>query len=59
MCYYLHDTIKFQDFDFDILINEKSRKNILIYNISYTRFIGAKPLHIRFDRMDGFIRVYK
>ena len=51
--------IKFEDFYFDnILIDEKSHKNILIYNILYKSFIGAKPLHVRFDKMDGFIRVY-
>ena len=33
-CYYLDNTIKSEDFDFDnILINEKSHQNILIYNI--------------------------
>ena len=24
----------------------------------HTTLIGAKPLHIRFDKIDGFIRVY-
>ena len=58
-CYYLGDIIKFEDFDFDnILINEKSNENILIYNISYRALIGPKQLRIRFDRIDGFIRVY-
>ena len=37
---------------------KKSYKNILIYNISYKRLIDAKPLHIRFHKTDGFIRVY-
>ena len=41
-----------------ILINEISYENILVYNISYKTLIGAKPLRIRFDRIDGFIRVY-
>ena len=37
----------------DILLNEKSHKNTLIYDGSYKNFIGEKPLHIRFDkRMD-------
>ena len=39
-------------------LDEKSLENILIYNISHKTFIGAKPLHIRFDKVDGFIRVY-
>ena len=35
-CYYLDDIVKAKDFDFDnILIDEKSYKNILVYNISY------------------------
>ena len=29
-----------------------------IYVISYKTLIGAKPLRIRFDKIDGFIRVY-
>ena len=35
-CYYFNDIIKLEDFeDFNILINEKSHKNILIYYIYY------------------------
>ena len=30
----------------------------MIYNISYKTLIGPKPLHIRFDKVDGFIRIY-
>ena len=53
------DIIKFEDFDFDnILIDEESHKNILICGISYRKLIGAKPLRIRFDKIDGFIRIY-
>ena len=33
-------------------------KIFLVYNISYKTWIDAKPLRIRFDRIDGFIRVY-
>ena len=59
MLFYFSDTIKFEDFDFDnILINEKVYKNILIYNILYRALIGPKPQHIRFDKINGFIRVY-
>ena len=33
-CYYFDGIIKFEDFDFvNILINEKSYKNILVHNI--------------------------
>ena len=51
--------IKIEDFDLDnILINEKSYKNILVYNILYKILTDSKPLCIRFDKIDGFIRVY-
>ena len=36
-------------------MDERSYENILVYDIS---LIGAKPLHIRFDKIDRFIRVY-
>ena len=31
---------------------------MLIYEISYERFIGAKPLLIRLDKINDFTRVY-
>ena len=31
---------------------------ILMYNISYKTLIGPKPLCVRFDNIDGFIRSY-
>ena len=58
-CYYFDDIIKFQDFDLDnILTDEKPYENIFVYNISYNTLIGVKSLHIRFNKMDGVIRVY-
>ena len=54
-CYYFDDIIKLEDFDFDhISIDE----NILIYSISYKTLIGPKPLLIRLDEIDRFIRIY-
>ena len=51
--------IELEDIDFgNILIDEKSQKNILIYDISYITLIGSKPLRIRFDKTDGFIKIY-
>ena len=51
--------IKLEDFDIDdILIDEKSSKNILICNIFHKTLIEAELLPIRFDRIDGFIRIY-
>ena len=35
MCYYFDGITKIEDFDFDILINGKSCKNVLAYNFSY------------------------
>ena len=58
-CYCVDDIIKLEDFDLDnILIDEKSYKNILIYNISYKTLIDAKHLPIRLNKIDVFIRVY-
>ena len=52
-------TIKFEDFDFDnILVDEKSYKIILFSDISYKTLIGPKPLRIRPNIVDGFIRIY-
>ena len=59
MFYYFDDIIKLEDFDLhNILIDEKSQENILIYDISYKTLIDAKPLRIRFDEIDGFIKIY-
>ena len=56
---YFKDIIKIEDFILDsILTEQKSYKNILVYNISYKSLIHSKPLHIRFDKIDEFIRVY-
>ena len=41
--YYFDDINNFEDFDSDrILIDEKSRENFLIYDISFRAFIGPK-----------------
>ena len=57
--YYFDDIIKLEDFDlYNILIDEKSHENSLIYVISYKTLIDSKPLHIRFDKIDGLIRIY-
>ena len=39
-------------------MDEKLYENILVYEISYKTLFGSKPLRIRFDKIDGFIRVY-
>ena len=45
-----------EDFDLDNIFKvKKSHENILIYDISYKTLINLKSLHIRFDKIDGFI----
>ena len=54
-CYYFDDLIKLKDFDLNnTLIDEKSHKNILIYDISYKTLINLKPLLIGFDKINRF-----
>ena len=58
-CYYFDNIIKLEGFNVNnILIDKKSHENILIYETSYKVLIEPKPLHIRFDQIDGFIRIY-
>ena len=58
-CYYFDDIIELEDFDLDnILIDKKSHKNILIYDISYKTLIDPKPLQIIFEKINGFIKIY-
>ena len=54
-CHYFDGIIKLED---NILIDEKSLENILIYDISYKTLIVPKPLRITFDKIDGSIRIY-
>ena len=50
-CYYFDDIMRVIDIDFsDNLLDEKSYKtyeNILIYDISFKTFTGAKQFHIK------------
>ena len=58
-CYYFDDIIKIECFNHDIiLIDEKSYENIFVYIISYTTLIDAIPLCVRFNKIDGFDRVF-
>ena len=46
-CYYFDNVIKIEDFDFDnISIDEKSRKNVVIYKISDKTLVHIKPFSI-------------
>ena len=61
MCCYFDDIIRFwnRGIEFrDISLDEKSyeaSENILSYDISYKISMGAKPLRIRFHKIDWFI----
>ena len=41
-----------------ILLDEKSYKNVLIYKLLYKKFIDAKPFPIKFNKVDGLIKIY-
>ena len=58
----MDDIIRVWDVNFsDILLDQKSYKtykDILIYDISYKISIDATPLRIRFDEINGYIKIY-
>ena len=58
-CYYFDDIMRVGDIDFNnISLDKKPYENILIYDISYKTFMGAKPLRIRFDKVYGVIKIF-
>ena len=58
-CYYFDDIMKVEDIDVNnILLDEKSYENILVFNILYKKFIDAKSLCIRFNKVNGLIKTY-
>ena len=63
-CYYFDDLIRFWNRDIkyrDILLGNKSyetSENVLMYDISYRTLTGAKPLRIRLNKIDGFIKIH-
>ena len=55
--YYFNVIINIQDTDLDnIFLDEKSYKNVLIYDVAYKTLHGAKPLHIAFGKVNGCIK---
>ena len=53
LCVIILMTLKTEDFYLDnILIDEKSCKNILVYNISYKTLMGSNLMCIRFDKVN-------
>ena len=57
--YYSDDIIKDVVITFsDISLDEKLYENVSVCDISYKPSTGPKPFRIRFDKMDGFIRLH-
>ena len=40
-----------------ILLDGESYKNSLIYDTSYKNLMGEKPLRIRFNKVNGLIKI--
>ena len=40
-------------------MNKNKYENILIYDISFKTFMGRKSLRIRFNKINGFIKIYE
>ena len=56
VCYYFDDIINGTDINqSNILLDKKLYEHNSVYLISYKIQTGPKPLHIRFDKTDGFI----
>ena len=58
MCYYFDDIGKIKDFDFDILLHKKSYQKYFGLWRFMQVFDWCKTLHIGFDKVNGFIRLY-
>ena len=56
-CCYFDDIIKVQVFILVILLDEKLYKIISVYDISNKTTTDPKPLCIRLDKIDGFVRI--
>ena len=58
-CYYFDNTMSASDISFNgLLLNKKSLKDNLVFDLLYKTFMGRKPLRIRFDQIYGSIKVY-
>ena len=53
---FFYDIIKLEDFDLDNILIDQNHIKIFWY-ITFHLF-SPKPLRIRFDQIDGFIRIY-
>ena len=50
--------MEIESFEFDNILSDW--RNIVweYFSLWHKMWIGEKPLHIRFDKVDGFVRVY-
>ena len=48
----------FSDIILDKKLYKENNENILIYDISHKTSTDAQPFRIRFDEIDGFIKIY-
>ena len=56
-CYFFDDMININYLDLDnILLDEKSNGNILIYDTTNKTPYSAKHLRIIFDKVDGYMK---
>ena len=55
---FLDRDIEFSDFLLDAKLYKENFENILVDDISYKTSAGAKPLRIRFNKIDGFIKIH-
>ena len=56
ICYYCDDIINGTKINFsNILLDKKLYENISVFNISYKTATGPKPLHMRFNKINGLI----
>ena len=57
-CFYFDDIIKLEDFDLDnILIDEKSNENILIYDIKIFRYLISLKISITYIFFHYFAKI--
>ena len=58
-CYYFNVLMAAMDIDsWNILLDEKLYKNILIYDIWHKAFMGLKSLGIWFNKIEWFFKIY-
>ena len=58
-CYHFDNIININDLDIDnILMNEKTCKNFMVYKNAYNTLCGSKPLHINFNKVNEYVGIF-